>query len=256
MSSRSRSRVVLVAALALAAGGALAARARYPAVRLPGGLRCRSGSAPTRTICRSRTTQAKGSRTASPSCSPMISMCRLRIHAGGRSAAASSATRCAPASATSSSACRTGYELTAQHPALLPLDLRHSCRAPAASPYRSLDDPRLARADDRRAADRRRFREHAAGTRADPARHHRQRASAIRSMATTARTNPPADIVDAVADGEIDVALVWGPLAGYFAPRQNQPLAIDAAAGRGRRSRAAVRLRHRDGRTQGRSRAA
>ncbi|HEY6924080.1 MAG TPA: quinoprotein dehydrogenase-associated putative ABC transporter substrate-binding protein [Steroidobacteraceae bacterium] len=31
--------------------------------------------------------------------------------------------------------------------------------------------------------------------------------------------NPPARIVDAVARGEIDVGLVWGPLAGYFASR-------------------------------------
>src|SRR4051812_42403760 len=37
---------------------------------------------------------------------------------------------------------------------------------------------------------------------------------------------PSADIVRAVADGEIDVALVWGPLAGYFAPRQQQKLAM------------------------------
>jgi mxaJ protein len=34
------------------------------------------------------------------------------------------------------------------------------------------------------------------------------------------RPNPPADIVKAVAQGDVDVALVWGPLAGYFAPRQ------------------------------------
>jgi mxaJ protein len=32
-----------------------------------------------------------------------------------------------------------------------------------------------------------------------------------------AKPNPPAEIVRAVADGKIDVALVWGPLAGYFA---------------------------------------
>jgi mxaJ protein len=32
--------------------------------------------------------------------------------------------------------------------------------------------------------------------------------------------NPPAKILDAVAEGEIDVAIVWGPLAGYFVPRQ------------------------------------
>lgn len=29
--------------------------------------------------------------------------------------------------------------------------------------------------------------------------------------------NPPARIIDAVANGEIDLAVVWGPLAGYFA---------------------------------------
>lgn len=37
--------------------------------------------------------------------------------------------------------------------------------------------------------------------------------------------NPPARIVEAVAGGDIDVAIVWGPLAGYFAGRQ--PIALD-----------------------------
>jgi mxaJ protein len=32
--------------------------------------------------------------------------------------------------------------------------------------------------------------------------------------------NPPARILDALAAGEIDMAIVWGPLAGYVAPRQ------------------------------------
>jgi mxaJ protein len=36
--------------------------------------------------------------------------------------------------------------------------------------------------------------------------------------------NPPARIVDAVARGDIDIAVVWGPLAGYFAKRQSVPL--------------------------------
>jgi mxaJ protein len=40
------------------------------------------------------------------------------------------------------------------------------------------------------------------------------------------RPNPPARIVEAVARGEIDVGLVWGPLAGYFASRSNVPLQI------------------------------
>jgi mxaJ protein len=39
--------------------------------------------------------------------------------------------------------------------------------------------------------------------------------------------NPPAKIVHAVARGEIDAAVVWGPLAGYFATRE--PVALDLA---------------------------
>jgi mxaJ protein len=38
--------------------------------------------------------------------------------------------------------------------------------------------------------------------------------------------NPPARIVEAVAAGEVDAALVWGPLAGYVAQRQRVPLEI------------------------------
>jgi mxaJ protein len=37
---------------------------------------------------------------------------------------------------------------------------------------------------------------------------------------------PPARILDALVAGEIDVAVVWGPLAGYFAPRAGVPLEI------------------------------
>ncbi len=36
--------------------------------------------------------------------------------------------------------------------------------------------------------------------------------------------NPGADIVHAVADKDIDVAVVWGPLGGYFAEHSSQPL--------------------------------
>jgi mxaJ protein len=42
------------------------------------------------------------------------------------------------------------------------------------------------------------------------------------------RENPPARIIEAVAAGEIDVAIVWGPFAGYFAPRQPVPLRVTA----------------------------
>jgi mxaJ protein len=38
--------------------------------------------------------------------------------------------------------------------------------------------------------------------------------------------NPPARIVEAVAAGEIDVALVWGPLAGWTAKSSPVPLAL------------------------------
>jgi mxaJ protein len=40
-----------------------------------------------------------------------------------------------------------------------------------------------------------------------------------------ATANPAARIVDAVARGTVDVAVVWGPLAGYFA--KESPVALD-----------------------------
>ena len=43
--------------------------------------------------------------------------------------------------------------------------------------------------------------------------------------------NPPARLVEAVADGEVDVAAVWGPLAGYFAQRSAVPLRLVAITG-------------------------
>ncbi|MCA1582254.1 MAG: substrate-binding domain-containing protein [Acidobacteria bacterium] len=44
------------------------------------------------------------------------------------------------------------------------------------------------------------------------------------------KPNPPARILEAVAAGEVDVALVWGPLAGYFASRSGGALRIVPAA--------------------------
>ncbi|HEX4195964.1 MAG TPA: quinoprotein dehydrogenase-associated putative ABC transporter substrate-binding protein [Caulobacteraceae bacterium] len=41
-----------------------------------------------------------------------------------------------------------------------------------------------------------------------------------------ARPNPAAAIVRAVDDGDVDVAVVWGPLAGYFAKTARHPLRI------------------------------
>ena len=39
--------------------------------------------------------------------------------------------------------------------------------------------------------------------------------------------NPQGKIIDAVADGSIDIALVWGPFAGYFAKFHGAALRID-----------------------------
>jgi mxaJ protein len=41
------------------------------------------------------------------------------------------------------------------------------------------------------------------------------------------KPNPPSQIIEAVAKGEIDVAVVWGPLAGYFASRSAVPLHLE-----------------------------
>jgi mxaJ protein len=41
-----------------------------------------------------------------------------------------------------------------------------------------------------------------------------------------AQPNPPARLVEAVAARDVDVAIVWGPLAGYFAKRSAVPLEI------------------------------
>ena len=62
--------------------------------------------------------------------------------------------------------------------------------------------------------------------------------------------NPPSRIVKAVADGEIDIAVVWGPLAGYFAPRQNVPLQIAAGQPGIRRPAASHGLGHLHGGAQ------
>ncbi|HET7604398.1 MAG TPA: substrate-binding domain-containing protein [Gemmatimonadales bacterium] len=40
------------------------------------------------------------------------------------------------------------------------------------------------------------------------------------------RPNPPSALVSAVARGDVDLAIVWGPLAGYFARRERVPLTL------------------------------
>ncbi len=42
-----------------------------------------------------------------------------------------------------------------------------------------------------------------------------------------ARDNPPARAIDGVAAGEVDVAVVWGPIGGYFAKRASRPLVVE-----------------------------
>jgi ABC-type amino acid transport substrate-binding protein len=64
--------------------------------------------------------------------------------------------------------------------------------------------------------------------------------------------NPPARLIDAVAKGDVDVAIVWGPLAGYFAKRQQVPLTIvpvppaSDISGQPWTFRIAMGVRHRD----------
>lgn len=44
------------------------------------------------------------------------------------------------------------------------------------------------------------------------------------------KPNPPAAIMDAVIKGDVDVAIVWGPLAGYFARKASTPLTLTPVA--------------------------
>ena len=41
------------------------------------------------------------------------------------------------------------------------------------------------------------------------------------------KENPPARIIDAVAAGDVDVGIAWGPLAGYFA--RHEPVQLEVA---------------------------
>lgn len=52
-----------------------------------------------------------------------------------------------------------------------------------------------------------------------------------------AQASPPSTLVSAVAQGKVDVAIAWGPLAGYYAARSRVPLDVtpvsNAMAGHG-----------------------
>ena len=45
------------------------------------------------------------------------------------------------------------------------------------------------------------------------------------------RPDPQRAIVDAVADGRVDIAIVWGPLAGYYARRESTPIDVTTVTG-------------------------
>jgi mxaJ protein len=40
------------------------------------------------------------------------------------------------------------------------------------------------------------------------------------------KDSPPHEIVDAVAKGDVDIAIIWGPLAGYYAKHEPVPLKV------------------------------
>ncbi|WP_246534864.1 substrate-binding domain-containing protein [Methylomonas paludis] len=45
----------------------------------------------------------------------------------------------------------------------------------------------------------------------------------------TTQKNPQAQVIDAVAKGDIDVAIVWGPIAGYYAKKYGNDLELTLA---------------------------
>ena len=44
------------------------------------------------------------------------------------------------------------------------------------------------------------------------------------------KPHPPSELIDAVARGDVDVAIAWGPLAGYFAKHARVPLRLHAVS--------------------------
>jgi len=69
-------------------------------------------------------------------------------------------------------------------------------------------------------------------------------------MADTRHHSPAKDLVMDVASGKLDVGLVWGPIAGYWASRQEVPMAVVPLVGEPGRVPMAFRIsmgvRHRE----------
>jgi hypothetical protein len=179
-------------------------------------------SAPIPTTCRSRTSARRASRTAWPSWSPPRWRGRA-LHVVGAAA------RLHPQHAARARVRRRDgradeLRARARHTAVLPLHVRLRLRRRPRARRAQLDDEPAAAAD-RRARHRRRLRQPPAGPRAGEPRHH-QNVVGYSIFGDYSEPNPPARLVDAVATGEVDVAVVWGPLAGYFARGSSVPLTI------------------------------
>lgn len=97
----------------------------------------------------------------------------------------------------------------------------------------SLDDPRLKRL---------RIGTHVVGNDYAPPAYALARRGVVRNVTGFSlfggygEENPPARIFDALARADIDIAIVWGPLAGYFARKEPVPMSLapvpqDAALG-------------------------
>jgi ABC-type amino acid transport substrate-binding protein len=62
--------------------------------------------------------------------------------------------------------------------------------------------------------------------------------------------HPPSEIVHAVATGQVDVAAVWGPVAGYFARKEKRQLVVTSIVGNAEAP--AYDIRHLDGGSENR----
>lgn len=61
-----------------------------------------------------------------------------------------------------------------------------------------------------------------------------------------AKESPPLDLMRAVARGEVDVAVAWGPFAGWYARRSWVPLAVTPVDDESMRFAIAMGVRHED----------
>ena len=93
----------------------------------------------------------------------------------------------------------------------------------------SFDNGRVESVDHRHPGQWRRLQQSAGGPGTGGAAHHPERPR-IPDLRRLLPPDPQREIVDAVADGRVDVAIVWGPLAGYYATREPTPLAVTPIA--------------------------